>query len=171
LRRSPIGQVRVALDVEDGARSASGERRLLRIAVAYTDADGAFTIPCPRDGVFRLEASSRNRTSAVLEGVKSGAKLEITLAGRGDVFGVLLSASLDTSSLNVALLRTQGEPGGWSSSCSRDGRFDFSQIPPGRYSLLVRRVRSGEAPLELLHRTDLEVPADGVLDLGELSLD
>ncbi|MBL8802800.1 MAG: hypothetical protein JNN27_12430 [Planctomycetes bacterium] len=170
-RRSPIGQVRVALDVEDGARSANGERRLMRMAVAYTDADGAFAIPCSRDGVFRLEASSRNRTSAVLEGVKSGAKLEITLAGRGDVFGLLRGAALDTSSLNVALLRTQGEPGGWSSSCSRDGRFEFSQIPPGRYSLLVRRVRSGEAPLELLHRTDLEVPADGVLDLGELSLD
>lgn len=170
-RGRALEQARVTLDRADDVTSGGGERRFMRIAVAFTDAEGRFSIPCPREGVFRLEASSAKRPSQVLEGLSSGAKLEITLAGRGAVFGVLRGASLDASSLNVLLVRGGGEPGGWSSSCSRDGGFEFAQVPPGRYSLIVRRVRSGEVPLELLRRAEIEVPANGVLDLGELSLD
>lgn len=170
-RGRALERASVALDLADEARSTAHERRFVRVAVAFTDADGRFSIPCLREGVLRLEASSAQRHSQVLEGLSSGAKVELTLAGRGDVFGVLRGASLDTTSLNVLLLREGGEPGGWSSSCSREGRFEFAQVPPGRYSLVVRRVRSGEAPLELLHHAEVEVPANGVLDLGELSLD
>jgi len=170
-RGRALEQARVTLDCVDQASSRGEQRFFVRIAVAFTDAEGRFSIPCPREGPLRLEASSAQRPSQVLEGLSSGAKLEITLAGRGAVFGVLRGASLDAASLNVLLVRGGGEPGGWSSSCSRDGAFEFAQAPPGLYTLIVRRVRSGEVPLELLRRAEVEVPANGALDLGELSLD
>lgn len=59
---------------------------------------------------------------------------------------------------------------GREAKCNAEGRFEFVDLPRGRY-LSVLRSASGSAPtIELLRRTNIEV--DGpLIDLGELRIE
>jgi hypothetical protein len=77
--------------------------------------------------------------------------------------------------LNLLLLRRENhvpeaKSPGVTLGCSCDGRFEFDELRPAEYTLIVRRVVSGARPVELARREKLVLTKGQVLDLGEIEV-
>ncbi len=113
----------------------------------------------------------------VLELSTSEHDQEVVLMRTTDLSGYLRAADPQhVADLNLLLLRREhGVPlesaPGCSLGCSCDGRFEFKDLQPGRYTLIVRRASSGAAPIELLRRDEIEILGGQALDLGELRIE
>lgn len=138
--------------------------------VVTTAADGAFELPPPGPGRFRVETTAPERALDVLAGIElteeaPGGELEIPLAPGELLAGHLVDAEGHVVPRGVVLARaeaTAAEPAVERTvSCDRHGRFRFPALPAGRaWHLLVRAegwvaegfrdVRLPQAALELI---------------------
>ena len=80
------------------------------------------------------------------------------------------------TNLNLLLLRREqavpeSHAPGVTLGCSCDGRFEFDELRPAEYTLIVRRVVPGARPVELARREKLVLTKGQVLDLGEIVID
>ncbi|MBL8802804.1 MAG: hypothetical protein JNN27_12450 [Planctomycetes bacterium] len=80
------------------------------------------------------------------------------------------------TNLNLLLLRREHDvpeshASGVTLGCSCDGRFEFPDLRPAEYTLIVRRVVSGARPVEITRRNKLVLMPGEVLDLGEIVID
>jgi hypothetical protein len=147
------------------------------VGSSVSDSNGRFEIPCPPNGLFRVVASAPGFYDESRYGVVAREELTLRLSGLGDLRGTLRATGpLGSADLNVLLLRyafagDKQPSAGFTLGCSCDGVFEFKKAREGRYTLLVRRARSGAPPIELLRVEDIEIAAGEVTDLGELRVE
>jgi hypothetical protein len=156
----------------------SGDEQCIRLWSTLSDKRGAFQLPCPENGRFRVVAATADQfVEVVRDGVLAGEDVSLQLNPRGGVRGVLRATGpLGSADLNVLLLRyafagDKQPSSGFTLGCSCEGEFEFKNAREGRYTLLVRRARGRAPPVELLRVEGVEVTAGEVTDLGELRIE
>lgn len=103
--------------------------------------------------------------------------MRVVLEPFGSVSGYLRANDRSSDeSLNLLLLRRQrDEPealaSGVSLGCSCDGRFQFDNLLAGEFTLVVRRIRTGEAPQELARVERIQLGPGQALDLGDVAIE
>jgi len=168
--------------VDDTGAPIEGARVSL-VGVPYVpmeltaDALGAFECPTPSLWQVRGTANMPGHRQATLEQRVDDEPIVAVLCRNAGARGVLrVTDPHGPVDLNVLLLRREaGVPlessPGRSIGCSCDGLFEFPDLEPGRYTLIVRRARSGKKPLELATVESFEVNAGEVSDLGEIRVE
>lgn len=165
----PLAGVRVEL--------TDGESMPFTYESVATDDAGRFEFQFLRPDRWSFRFSGDGFAQQVLELHTSGIDQRVVLAPTSSLSGYLrLANSQDIFDLNLVLLRREfGVPlesaPGRSLGCSCDGRFEFKDLQPGRFTLIVRRASSGSAPIELLRRDGIEIAGGQVIDLGELRVE
>lgn len=143
----------------------------------FADDSGRFEFQFLRSDRWNFRFSADGFAPRTLELPTSQHDQRVELAPTSVLSGYLRVADpLDVVDLNLVFLRREvGVPleasPGCSLGCSCDGRFEFKDLQPGRYTLIVRRAGSGSAPIELARRDEIEILYGQSFDLGELRLE
>jgi hypothetical protein len=124
-----------------------------------------------------VEASAPGHRSAAQSVATSTTHLRFVLERRAALHGYLRTSDpASAENLNLLLLRredgvSETHAPGVTLGCSCDGRFEFDELRPAEYTLIVRRVVSGARPVELARRDKFVLMPGQVLDLGEIVID
>ena len=131
-------------------------------------------------GVFawwgRVEVTARGYSMAEASFSERVPDLRLVLDRPAKVLGYLRATDpMDVADINLLLLRREdGAPEtqapGVTLGCSCDGRFEFEELRPTEYTLIVRRIVSFARPVELARREKLVLTNGQVLDLGEIEV-
>ncbi len=165
----PVADARIAI--------TDGDSWAFNALPYFADESGRFEFQFLRSDRWNFRFSADGFAPRTLELPTSQHDQRIELAPTSVLSGYLRVADpLDVVDLNLVLLRREhGVPlessPGCSLGCSCDGRFEFKDLQPGRYTLIVRRAGSGSAPIELARRDEIEILYGQSFDLGELRLE
>jgi len=147
---------------------------LLRLAHTTTDSLGRFSLPYPPAKGRRIVLSA---PGCFLQASPAAdeAVLRIVAERIQSLRGYIRVSDPDAArDLNILLLRADGSSAsaqpGLTVGCSCDGVFQFDRVAPGRHTLIVRRVRDRQPPLELFRRENILLSEGGVTDIGEIAI-